>query len=269
MSFLIPKKSFLSFSRKQLMDTFSRMAEQIVQGWHKEEYRINEINQLQEYIDFVVGNHPDTKLVGITKNLLPLQIESEQDFSEFILKIERLENKDIAEEDFLISTEDRPDSDIKIQKAPVHLVLDNLRSSFNIGSLFRSAESFGIDTIHLCGYSPTPENSKTAKSALGTQEWINWKYWESTFECLEELKKNEISIFSFETTKQSISLGKINREHCPNGAAIVLGNERYGLSQGIMSHSDYQIKIPMFGKKNSLNVGVCGAIALNHFRDLF
>ncbi|OUS00219.1 hypothetical protein A9Q84_01380 [Halobacteriovorax marinus] len=177
------------------------------------------------------------------------------------MKLERLAAKDLKDSDFLISTVDQFDKE-DTKSHPIHIVLDNLRSSFNVGSLFRTAEALGIEQIHLCGYTPTPENSKTAKSALGTDEWIKWTYWESTLECLEHLKSEGVTLYAFETEQNAILLSEVKPA---SKSAIILGNERYGLSSPTLNRADHILKINLHGKKNSLNVGICGAIALNHF----
>lgn len=269
MSFSIPKKAWLSFSQKQVIDSLYRMGNQIDQGWHKKDYRKAEITKLRSNLSHLQKNHPSgqiQKFTGEIQNLLKEEEEIDQrQFQNFLMAIEREDQRDLKDEDFIISTEDSTSkkNDLSI---PMVLVLDNMRSSFNVGSLFRTAESFSIQEIHLCGYTPTPDNSKTARSSLGAEKWIKWNYWESTFECLEELKNRGFKIFGFETAQNAIDLKKVDLDF---PAALLLGNERYGLSPEVLKKVDQTIVIPMQGRKNSLNVAVCGAIGIHHFTSAY
>lgn len=264
MSFSIPKKAWHSFSRKQVIDSLHRIASQIDQGWHKEDYRKAEINNLKSYLENIKTAHPSEKLQELASNAaktIAQENPNQVELQNFMMFLEREDQKDLKDEDFLISTEDTVEKKENIV-APLILVLDNLRSSFNVGSLFRSAESFGIQEIHLCGYTPTPENSKTARSSLGTENWIKWSYWESTFECLRELKQKGHKVYAFETAEKA---EKLNNTLPEFPAVLILGNERYGLSPEILKEVDQTVFIPMKGRKNSLNVAVCGAIGIHHF----
>lgn len=264
MSFNIPKKAWLSFSRKQTIDSLLRMAAQIEQGWEKLDYRNSELALLENYLENLELHHPSEKIQKIAQDIIskvPLNPNDPNSIQQFQMFLEREDKRDLKDEDFLISTQDSAQEKMAVE-VPVVLVLDNLRSSFNVGSLFRSAESFGIKHIHLCGYTPTPENSKTARSSLGTENWIHWKYWESTFDCLNHLKNTGHTIYAFETEQKAIQLEKLSPQ---SPAVLLLGNERYGLSEEILKFADHTIQIKMSGRKNSLNVSVCGAIAMNYF----
>ncbi|MGB0455080.1 MAG: RNA methyltransferase [Bacteriovoracaceae bacterium] len=263
MSLNIPKKALQSFSKKHLFDTFWRFSRQIEdQGFPK-----TDIQEFYEYLNYVSENHKDEFIKNNIQELLKTHPEDKKDqknqneFHKVILWLERFQKKDLKDQDFLISTVDDFQKE-NIETRPIHLVLDNLRSSFNVGSLFRSAESFGIEHIHLCGYTPTPENSKTAKSALGTDSWIKWSYWESTFDCLESLREKNMNLYAFETEASAKDLESFTPSY---PMALILGNERYGLSETLLKEVDQTLKINMSGKKNSLNVSVCGAIAIHHF----
>ena len=178
-----------------------------------------------------------------------------------MMTIEREVQKDLKDPDFLISTEDSKDK--KIDKSiPLVLVLDNLRSTYNVGSLIRTAEALGVEHIYFCGLTGTPDNSKVTRTSLGTDNWIKWSYFESTAECIEQLKNAGTTIYTLETEDSAEQLSEVGlASHC----AIVLGNERYGVSEQVMKLSDKLIQIPLRGRKNSLNVGVCGGIVLHHF----
>lgn len=263
MAFSIPAQAFYSFSTKQALDSLWRMTNQ----WHNSDWLGSDSQQnlssFKKYIE-VLKNHEVTALKDLAFRLEQMRIETQEDLEKVVMFLERKLQKDIAEDDFLITTEDthQPKRDFDDNSVELHVVLDNLRSSFNVGSLFRSAEAFGAMKIHLCGYTATPENSKTAKSALGAQQWVSWQYWENTHSCLDELKKQGFTLCAFETIKEASTL-----HHCQRDlkVALILGNERYGLAAPTLKRADKLLCIPLKGRKNSLNVGVCGAIAMEHF----
>lgn len=235
--------------------------------WHNSDWlgpdSQQNLSSFKKYLD-VLKNHEATPLKELALRLEQMGIEGPEDLEKIVMFLERKLHKDIAEDDFLITTEDthQPKMSPHENSVELHVVLDNLRSSFNVGSLFRSAETFGAMKIHLCGYTATPENSKTAKSALGAQQWVSWLYWENTLSCLEELKKQGFTLCAFETSKEASAL-----HHCQRDLkmALILGNERYGLAAPTLKRADKLLCIPLKGRKNSLNVGVCGAIAMEYF----
>ncbi|PIK13645.1 RNA methyltransferase [Halobacteriovorax sp. JY17] len=262
MAVKIPNKAFLSFTYKQCVNTLYRAFKQVEDHWEREGIRVDALKILEENLQTLV-EHEDEVQSTLAKELLEIYPKDQQSLQTLLMKLERLEQKDLKDSDFLISTID-DFAKVNESPSPIHLVLDNLRSSFNVGSLFRTAEAIGIKEIHLCGYTPTPENSKTAKSALGTDKWIKWKYWESSLDCVDNLREQGVEILAFETEKNADSLSRISEiREC----AIVLGNERYGLNQSILKRADRILKIDLGGKKNSLNVGTCGAIAMYHLAE--
>ncbi len=260
MAFSIPAQAFLSFSKKQALDSLWRLCGQ----WEKQEWNSEQSNQNKsaylKYLDTLLS-HESSDLRSLAKELLSLPLEEPRDLETILMALERLLKKDITEDEFLITTEDTNNKK-SANKQVVHLVLDNLRSSFNVGSLFRSGEAFGVTKIHLCGYTATPENSKTAKAALGAEDWVEWVYWENTLDCLDFLSNEGLNIYAFETCDDSTDLSAVTPIF---PLAIVLGNERYGLATPTLKRAHYLLNIPLCGRKNSLNVSVCGAIALQRF----
>jgi tRNA G18 (ribose-2'-O)-methylase SpoU len=260
MAIKIPNKAFLSFSYKQCVDTLWRAGKQIEDHWTKEEQRKDALGYIYENLK-TLKTHEEAQVSKLADELYQSFPADKISLQNWLMTLERIAKKDLRDSDFLVSTIDEFDK-LDIEKVPVQVVLDNLRSSFNVGSLFRTAEALGIDMIHLCGYTPTPENSKTAKSALGTDQWVKWKYWPSTAECLDSLKNEGHTLYAFETESSAITLKEITPA---KKSVIILGNERYGLSSPILKRADQLVKINLNGKKNSLNVGICGAIALHDF----
>ena len=150
------------------------------------------------------------------------------------------------------------------KKFPIAVVLDNIRSLNNIGSIFRSSDAFCVDRIALCGITATPPSVEIHKTALGAENSVNWTYYQTTAEALEALRADGFTLCAIEQCAGSISLEKFtvapDRRY-----AIVLGHEVYGVDQTIVDTCDHCIEIPQFGTKHSLNVAVTAGILLWHF----
>lgn len=146
------------------------------------------------------------------------------------------------------------------QKNPVVLVLDNVRSLHNVGSAFRTADSFLIEAIYLCGVTGTPPHREIEKTALGATQSVNWKYFKTTTEAVAELRSQGYFIAAVEQARHAV---KLNRFQKPEGAlALIAGNEVYGVEQEVIDLCDTCIEIPQFGTKHSLNVAVSIGIVL-------
>lgn len=149
-------------------------------------------------------------------------------------------------------------------KLPIVVVLDNIRSLNNVGSIFRTSDAFIVDKLMLCGITATPPSPEIHKTALGAEDSVDWKYYGSTIECIDDLKNQGYTICCLEQVKGSIELQCFElQKGCRY--AIVLGNEVNGVAQEIVDKSDYCIEIPQCGTKHSLNVSVSGGIAIWHF----
>lgn len=139
------------------------------------------------------------------------------------------------------------------------LVLDNVRSRFNVGSIFRTADGAGVEKIYLCGITPAPPHSRIAKVALGAEKFVAFESISTTWRVLKKLKDNGYNIVALEQTKKSINYFEYKPKF---PVALVLGNEVKGLSKDILKYCDEFIEIPMRGKKESLNVSVAGGIVM-------
>ncbi|MCK9345199.1 MAG: TrmH family RNA methyltransferase [Candidatus Pacebacteria bacterium] len=145
-------------------------------------------------------------------------------------------------------------------------VLDNLRSVYNVGSIFRTANAVGIEKIYLCGTTPTPLDKKGerrkdfAKVALGAEDTVAWEYIESTFECVKKLKKENHYIIALEQDEKSVDYKKV--EMPARGIAFLIGNEVDGITKDVLAESDVIAEIPMLGTKESLNVTIAFGIAV-------
>lgn len=146
-------------------------------------------------------------------------------------------------------------------KTPLIIILDNIRSLNNIGSVFRTADSFLIQKIYLCGITATPPHRDINKTALGSTDSVTWEYVESTLDLVNKLKEENVTILSIEQAEQSISLDNFlpteNETY-----AVIFGNEVKGVSQEVVSVSDVVIEIPQFGTKHSLNISVSAGLVV-------
>lgn len=146
-------------------------------------------------------------------------------------------------------------------KLPIVLVLDNIRSMNNIGSIFRTADAFRVDEIYLCGITTCPPHREIHKTALGATETVNWKYFDNTLDAIAELKEKQFKIWALEQTDESVVLqDMVSQPHI----ALVIGNEVDGVSDDVLSQCDGSVEIPQFGTKHSLNVSIASGIALWH-----
>ena len=149
----------------------------------------------------------------------------------------------------------------KSKKLPVTVVLDNVRSEMNVGSVFRTADAFMMERIVLCGITPVPPKPEIHKTALGAEESVTWQHYPTTIEAVEQLKREGYMICSIEQVHDSISLEQY-RVGQGTKIAIVLGNEVKGVSQEVVDASDVCIEIPQHGTKHSLNISCCAAIVM-------
>ena len=150
-------------------------------------------------------------------------------------------------------------------KPSIFLVLDNIRSRENVGSIFRTADGAGVKRIYLCGITPIPPHEKISKTALGAEKYVPWEYHKTTHVLLKKLKKDHINIVALERTKDAENIFMFGGKTFKH-VALVVGNEVRGLSSKILKYCDKVVYIPMFGKKESLNVGVATGIALYQLR---
>ena len=144
-------------------------------------------------------------------------------------------------------------------------VLDNIRSLYNVGSIFRTADAFGFKKIYLSGYTPAPIGEKQKreinKTALGAEDFLQWEKFGKTWKLLENMKKQGFYIVGLETDKKAINIFDFKSSKIKKNMVLVVGNEVKGLSKEVLKRCDKIIKIPMLGKKESLNVSVCFGIA--------
>lgn len=149
----------------------------------------------------------------------------------------------------------------QVKKTPIVVVLDNIRSCNNIGSVFRTSDALLIETIHLCGITATPPNKEIHKTALDAEKSVPWEYFEKTEDSITKLKANGYQIFAIEQVENSIMLPDFKVEESSK-LALVFGNEVKGVQQQVVNLSDGAIEIPQFGMKHSFNISVSAGIVL-------
>ena len=185
------------------------------------------------------------------------------------------------------------------EKPPLIVVLDDVRSLYNVGSVFRSCDAFRVEAVYLCGITATPPNAEIHKTALGGEDSVDWEYFKTTEEAVEKLKQKGYFVYSIEQVEGSTKLQNLPEAHeelfkqekeaekqgneaekqgnefekqenssLPKGYAVIFGNEVKGVKQNIVDMSDGCLEIPQFGTKHSLNVSVTAGIVVWEFAKL-
>lgn len=151
-------------------------------------------------------------------------------------------------------------------KIPLTVVLDNVRSLNNIGSIFRTCDGFAVERIMLCGITATPPSAEIHKTALGAEDSVSWEYFASTLDAVDRLKSEGYSVCALEQVEGSIDLMEF-RPESGRRYAFVAGHEVDGVDQAVVDRCDFVIEIPQSGTKHSLNVAVSTAITIYHFAE--
>lgn len=177
-------------------------------------------------------------------------------FSTIAVPFERYLKKSLTDDDFLISSTDR--DHLVTPRTHLHFIIDNMRSAFNVGSIFRTADTLGAQKIWLTGYTPTPHQIQVEKAALGSTLVMEWE--NKTFQdCIRELKSKNFKIIALETSTNAKDISLDFDVESPT--AFLIGNERFGLDKDQLELADEIRRIPTYGVKNSLNAAVAAAIA--------
>jgi 23S rRNA (guanosine2251-2'-O)-methyltransferase len=145
-------------------------------------------------------------------------------------------------------------------KSPIIVVLENIRSAYNVGSVFRTCDAFLIEAIFIVGYAARPPHKEIKKTALGAEETVTWEYFKTTAEAIEALRSRSYSVFAVEQAKNSIPLQAVNDQARP--IAVIFGNEVTGVEQSTILLCDGCIEIPQLGMKHSLNIATAAGVVL-------
>lgn len=168
--------------------------------------------------------------------------------------LRRLTHDEIAEQ------RAKPDLIADIERMPIYALLDNIRSLYNVGSIFRTSDGGLVRKLFLCGYTPSPPRKEIEKTALGSTKTVPWEYFGNPLDAISALKKEGVRICALEHTTESIPYYHTKKANFP--ICLVVGNEITGISPAVIAAADYAIEIPMFGTKQSLNAAVAYGIAL-------
>ncbi len=159
------------------------------------------------------------------------------------------------------------DSLHRVNKLPVYVILNSIRSNYNVGSIFRTSDGAMIEKLYLCGYTPHPPKKEILKTALGSTESVNWEFVKDPKEVVLQLKEQGVKICALELTDKSLSYYNIDSNIFP--LCLLIGNEITGVSQELIDLCDFSIEIPQYGIKQSLNVAVAYGIAVFELRKIY
>jgi 23S rRNA (guanosine2251-2'-O)-methyltransferase len=151
----------------------------------------------------------------------------------------------------------------RAEKIPVIVVLENIRSAYNVGSVFRSCDAFLVTAIYLVGYTARPPHKEIKKTALGAEETVDWKYYKTSLEAIEELRVAGYDVYSVEQAEGSLPLNEFNS--AGKKVAVIFGNEVTGVEQSTIEASNGCIEIPQMGMKHSLNIATAAGVVLWEF----
>lgn len=181
-------------------------------------------------------------------------------FYTFTVPFERLSSRSLRDDEFMVLEGDRPIGiAVAAKHVPLKVIVENLRSAFNVGALFRTSECLGISEILLCGYTPGPDDDKTAKTAMGTESLVAWRRVDRARTAFALLRSEGYKIVALETVAGATPLDRF--EFASRPTAFVIGNERFGLDGDTLKDVDAICRIPVRGVKNSMNAGVAFGIA--------
>lgn len=148
----------------------------------------------------------------------------------------------------------------EVSKLPIIAVLENVRSAYNVGSIFRTADAFLLEAVYLCGYTAHPPHKEIKKTALGADESVHWKHFKTIAEAINDLKGNGYKIYAIEQATASMKLQEV--QYAGEKIAVIFGNEVSGVEQSTIEQCDGCIEIPQLGMKHSLNVSVVAGVVL-------
>jgi|TARA_B100000530_G_scaffold123919_1_gene77433 tRNA G18 (ribose-2'-O)-methylase SpoU len=152
-----------------------------------------------------------------------------------------------------------------IKKTPLIIILDDIRSLNNIGSIFRTCDAFKIEKIYLCGITAKPPNRKITKTAIGATESVDWEYYEKIDDLISKLKSSGVKLWAIEQAEGSKSLSDLSIENPVIKHALIFGNEINGVNQNIVNNCDEVLEINQYGTKHSLNVSIAAGIVIWSF----
>ncbi len=249
------QKIFQSLSDKRKAQIMLKLLHDLEEHWSDEFRRDLLISDLKRYFSGLEKSLPGPELSRILrlKSHVDRQVSLRQILNVSVF-LERYLNLSVHHDDIQrnahqVTCLDRSQS--QHSPWPLYVVLDHLRSAFNVGSIFRSSECLGVNHIYLVGYTPTPASLGVKKTAMGAENLVSWTHHDHMESVFEKLKKAGVQCIALETSEMAENLYSFK---ATKPLAIVLGNERFGLEDKVLDRADQLVKIPMTGQKNSLNV---------------
>ena len=243
--FLSPGGSSLSDTITQFQDLL-HLCEETLHVWTDPSQRKNQLKKLQDLIAELPGNDKTIQVIQASASALKTAPSREGVIAidtAATRKLEVLMGKPLSLQVDAVSPQ--------AATFPLSVVLDNLRSAHNVGSIFRSADALGIQHLYLCGYTPTPDHPAVKKASMGAAQWVSWSHHDHSDSLLRELQSQGQKALALETGPRAEWIQSCEVEF---PSVLVLGNERFGISGGVLELCHRQLALPMYGKKNSLNV---------------
>lgn len=247
-----PKNKFENLGKDRQAQILLDLIYDLESHWDNESLKGGRLSLLQNYFQWACFYEEENSILS---RLAGFEFKIDANMSlrsllDLAVPLERFLNLSIKDE-HLLQVRQGDQEESARGTSPLYFILDHLRSAFNVGSLFRTAECFGVSYIYLVGYTPTPEDKGVQKTAMGTETMVSWSQHHHLEEVLEILAKKEISVFALETVEGSEPLQSFK---APESMAWLVGNERYGLNPAQLKNVSGCVEIPMLGQKNSLNV---------------
>lgn len=258
---LQPLPLFLKLNEAMALRAMVECAQSIDRNWDKETERREVLIHLIAMLE-AAAQHPSPTIKSLNHLARKITLtDPHSHFLNILVPLERQYSRAVVDHDFLVVENDK--SSPLAPPLPVTVVLENIRSAFNVGSIFRTAECFGLQRLWLTGYTPTPEMKHTQATAMGTHEHVTWSHMASLQQAEAQLHEGRIPVIALEHTNNSTPITKFA---FPMPCALILGNERYGVDRSILRTADHTVHIPMYGRKNSLNVGIAFGVVAAEIR---
>ncbi len=258
---LYPEDKFKTLSAKRQAQILLDCLNHLDENWLEPKQKIQTLQYLDNYLSWIYWVDAPiqwTPLRNLRVNVL--SHFSRRQFLDLVVPLERFLELSIKDEHILpVTTLDQKIGSER-KTWPVFFVLDHLRSGFNVGSLFRTADCLGVSHIYLVGYTPTPQDKQVQKTAMGAETWVPFSQHNSIEDVIRILKSQNVQILALETSDQAENLDSVS---IIGPTALVVGNERFGLSQKTLALVDQCIYLPMLGFKNSMNVASLLSVMTN------
>ncbi len=232
------------------------------QNWEKPRFRASRIEMLKTFLETRCQETPH--LAALVRIVSPEMTRKQ--LWDLLIPVERQLARTKITDIEIFSTDQPALTDPAAKRMPLVVVADNFRSAINVGTLFRVSECFAIQEVILTGYSPDPDDGRAKAAALGTEAWVPYRRFQRTLDAVEALKAEGFTCVALETASHASPLETFD---WPWPCALFLGSERFGLDPDVVAACDHCVKIPLFGRKNSLNVVTAYSIAVHHARLTF